>query len=160
AVDVFDGLKLPGIGQLFNDSSWQFGYQGIAGIRYNLSPTFTLDLDYRYLATTRPTFNIPNTNLRYRTGYRTNNFVASLIYRFAPPPAPAPIPVAAPAPSPPPPQIFLVFFDWDRADITPAGMEVLRQAANAYKAGGSVRLQVTGYTDLSGSPSYNQRLSV
>src|SRR5262249_4615806 len=83
----------------------------------------------------------------------------SLIYRFAPPPAPAPIPVAAPAPSPPPPQIFLVFFDWDRADITPAGMEVLRQAANAYKAGGSVRLQVTGYTDLSGSPSYNQRLS-
>jgi outer membrane protein OmpA-like peptidoglycan-associated protein len=52
-----------------------------------------------------------------------------------------------------------VFFDWDRADVTPAGMEVVRLAANAYKAGGSVRLQVTGYTDLSGSPGYNQRLS-
>src|SRR5690242_10175891 len=78
AADVFDGVKVAGIGQLFNDSSWQFGYQGIAGIRYNLSPTFTLDLDYRYFATTRPTFNIPKTNLRYRTGYDTNNFVASL----------------------------------------------------------------------------------
>jgi outer membrane protein OmpA-like peptidoglycan-associated protein len=53
-----------------------------------------------------------------------------------------------------------VFFDWDRADITPAGMDVLRQAANAYKTGGSVRIQVTGYTDLSGSAGYNQRLSV
>src|ERR1700730_12342922 len=146
AVDVFDGLKVPGIGQLFNNSSWQFGYQGIAGIRYNLSPTFSLDLDYRYFATTRPTLNIPKTNLRYRTAYDTNNFVASLIYRFAPP-------------TPPAPQVFLVFFDWDRADVTPAGMEGVRLAANAYKAGGSVRLQVTGYTDLSGSASYNQRLS-
>lgn len=160
AVDVFDGLKLPGIGQLFNNSTWQFGYQGIAGIRYNLSPTFTLDLDYRYLATTRPTFAIPNTNLHYKSYYNTNNFVASLIYRFAPPPPPTPVPVTAPvAPPAPPPQIFVVFFDWDSADITPAGMEIIRRAANAYKSGSPVRLQVTGYTDLSGSPGYNQRLS-
>jgi outer membrane protein OmpA-like peptidoglycan-associated protein len=39
-------------------------------------------------------------------------------------------------------------------------MEVVRLAANAYKAGGAVRLQVIGYTDLSGSAGYNQRLSV
>jgi len=39
-------------------------------------------------------------------------------------------------------------------------MGVVQQAANAYKAGGSVRIQVTGYADLSGSPGYNQRLSV
>ena len=58
------------------------------------------------------------------------------------------------------PQVFLVFFDWDRADITPAGMDIVRQAANAYKAGGSVRIQVNGYTDLSGSSGYNQRLSL
>ncbi len=160
AVQVSDGVRLPGIGQFINDSTWQFGYQGIAGIRYNLSPALTLDLDYRYLATTQPSLRILNTNLRYRTGYNTNNFVASLIYRFAPPPPPEPVPVAAPAAPPPTPQIFLVFFDWDRAEITPAGMGVVEQAANAYKAGGSVRLQVTGYTDLSGSPGYNQRLSV
>src|SRR4029077_8742559 len=92
-----------------------FFFQAEDGIRDNLSPTFTLDLDYRYFATTQPTFSVPNTNLRYRTGYSTNNFVASLIYRFAPPPRPAPVPAAAPAPSPPPPQVFLVFFDWDRA---------------------------------------------
>ena len=160
ASNVFDGLKLPGIGQLFNDSTWQFAYQGIAGIRYNINPTLTVDLDYRFFATTQPTFSIPRTNLHYYTYYKTNNFVASLIYRFAPPPSPPPAPAAAPAAPPaPPPQIFLVFFDWDRADITPAGMEIIRQAANAYKAGSSVRVQVTGYTDRSGSPGYNQRLS-
>ena len=161
AVEVFDGLKVPGIGQLFNNSTWQFGYQGIAGIRYNLSQALTLDLDYRYLATTQPTFSIPKTNLHYLSSYNTNNFVASLIYRFAPPPPPTPVSVAAPAPQPAPPaQVFRVFFDWDRADITPAGMAIVRQAADAYKAGGSVRIQVTGYTDLSGSAGYNQRLSV
>lgn len=162
AVNIHDGLKLPLIGQFINDGTWQFGYQAIAGIRYNLSPALALDLDYRYLATTQPTFRILNTNLlRYRSDYNTNNFVASLIYRFAPPPPPAPVPAAAPAPPPaPPPQVFLVFFDWDRADITPAGMDIVQQAANAYKAGGSIRIQVTGYTDLSGSAGYNQRLSV
>jgi OOP family OmpA-OmpF porin len=159
AVEVSDGLKVPGIGQLFNNSSWQFGYQGIAGIRYNLNPNLTLDLDYRYLATTQPTLRIPNTNLRYRTGYSTNNFVASVIYRFAPPPPPPPVPAAEPA-APPAAKVFLVFFDWDRADLTPAGLDIVGQAANVYKAGGSVRLEVAGYTDLSGSPGYNQRLSV
>ena len=38
-------------------------------------------------------------------------------------------------------------------------MDIIRQAASAYKGGSSVRLQVTGYTDLSGSRGYNQRLS-
>ena len=102
AADVFDGLKLPGIGQVFNGSSWQFGYQGIAGIRYHLSDAFTLDLDYRYFATIGPKFSIPRTNLQYYTYYKTNNFVASVTYRFAPPP-PTSVPVstpAAPAPSP------------------------------------------------------------
>ena len=102
AANVFDGLKLPGIGQVFNSSSWQFGYQGIAGIRYHLNDAFTLDLDYRFFATIGPKFSIPRTNLEYYTYYRTNNFVASVIYRFAPPP-PTSVPVSMPAaPAPPP----------------------------------------------------------
>jgi OmpA-OmpF porin, OOP family len=52
-----------------------------------------------------------------------------------------------------------VFFHWDKYNITPEGMQVIQLAANQYKSGGRVQLQVTGYTDLSGSASYNQRLS-
>jgi OmpA-OmpF porin, OOP family len=162
AVDIIDGVKAPGVGQVFNDNSWVFGYQGIAGIRYNLSPQLALDVDYRYLATTDGSFNVPgDPGLKYHSGYSSHNILASITYRFAPPPPPPPVePAAAPAPPPAPSQrVFLVFFDWDRAAITSEGMQIIRQAADAYKAGGSVRLQVTGYTDRSGSVAYNQRLS-
>ena len=57
------------------------------------------------------------------------------------------------------PKVFIVFFDWDKSTITPEGMGIIQQAANAYKSGAPVQLQVTGYTDRSGSPGYNQRLS-
>ena len=88
AMNVFDGLRVPGIGQVFNDSNWQFGYQAIAGLRYDINPLLAFELDYRYLATTESTFRIPNTPLHYRSGANTNNFVASVTYRFSPPPAP------------------------------------------------------------------------
>src|SRR5215469_10450487 len=41
-------------GTLLHGSTWQFGYQAIAGIRYEFSPAVSLDVDYRYLATTDP----------------------------------------------------------------------------------------------------------
>jgi outer membrane protein OmpA-like peptidoglycan-associated protein len=56
-------------------------------------------------------------------------------------------------------KVYLVFFDWDKYNITSEGQQIIALAAQQYKAGGSVRLQVTGYTDLSGSAGYNQRLS-
>ena len=95
AMDVFDGLKIPSRRLVFNDNSWQFAYQAIAGLRYDINPALALDLDYRYLATTESTFRIPNTVLHYRTGANTNNFVASLTYRFgalliSPPSTPGP----------------------------------------------------------------------
>ncbi len=162
AVDVIDRAHVGGgIGKLFHDDDWEFGYQAIGGVRYNINPNVALDLDYRYLATTDPTFRraaLPH--VKYTTGYATHTLMASLVYRFGPPPPP---PVAAPPAPPAPPiaarRVFLVFFDWDKATITREGMGVIQQAANAYRSGGRVQLQVTGYTDRSGSPGYNQRLS-
>ena len=72
-----------------------------------------------------------------------------------PPPPPPPAP---PAPTPPP--VFLVFFDWGSAVVGPSGREVIGLAAQTYKAGSPVSVQVTGFTDTSGSADYNQRLSV
>jgi outer membrane protein OmpA-like peptidoglycan-associated protein len=56
-------------------------------------------------------------------------------------------------------KVFIVFFDWDRDTISRQGMAIIRAAADAYSNGMPVRIQVTGYTDRSGSPGYNQRLS-
>ena len=94
-----------------------------------------------------------------RRRHSSNNVMASFVVKFGAPPPPV---VAPPVPPPPPPvqrKVFLVFFDWDRYTITPEGMGILQQAAAAFRAGGSVQIQVTGYTDRSGSPGYNQRLS-
>ncbi len=161
AVDIIDQARVAGIGRLFNDDDWQFGYQAIAGLRYNVTPNVAFDLDYRYLATTDATFRVPAVpTLKMKSGYNTHTLMAGLVYRFGPPPPP-PV-VAPPAPVAPPVverRVFLVFFDWDKATITAEGMRIVQQAADAFKSGAPVQIQVTGYTDRSGSPGYNQRLS-
>lgn len=161
----------PTIGGTFlKGSQWNFGYQAIAGFRYDINPLLAFDLDYRYQATTSPTFTnkgvapfppfgFPSSTTKYTSGYNTQNIVASLTMKFGAPP-PAPPPPAPPAPPPPPThQVYLVFFDWDKYNITPEGQQIIQLAANQYHSGGHVTLQVTGYTDTSGSAGYNQRLS-
>src|SRR5215467_676943 len=159
-------------GTLIHGSGWRFGYQAIAGFRYDFSPSIAFDLDYRYLGTTDQTINnsarfpfpggTGGTNCcagtRFTSSYHVQNVVASVTMKFGAPPAPPP-PLPPAAPPPPPQKVFLVFFDWDKYNITPEGQQIILLAAQQYKAGGSVRLQVTGYTDLSGSAGYNQRLS-
>ena len=161
-------------GTLLSGSGWRFGYQAIAGLRYDFSPSVAFDLDYRYLGTTDQTitnnssarYPFPHgtagTNCcvgaRFQSSYHTNNLVASITMKFGAPPAPPP-PLPQAPPPPPPQKVFLVFFDWDKYNITPEGEKILALAAQQYKAGGSVRLQVNGYTDTTGSFAYNQRLS-
>src|SRR6516162_3813751 len=159
-------------GTLIHGSGWRFGYQAIGGIRYDFSPAVAFDLDYRYLGTTDQTLNntarfpfpggTGGTNCcagtRFTSSYHVHNVLASITMKFGAPPAPPP--PLPPAPPPPPVQkVFLVFFDWDKYNITPEGERIIELAAQQYKAGGSVKLQVTGYTDTTGSFGYNQRLS-
>ena len=56
--------------------------------------------------------------------------------------------------------MYLVFFDWNSAVVGPSGREVIKLAADGFRAGAPVTVQVTGFTDTSGSADYNQRLSV
>jgi outer membrane protein OmpA-like peptidoglycan-associated protein len=160
AVNVQDRVSVPGLGRILHDDDWRFGYQAIGGFRYNITPAVALDLDYRYLATEDATFRVPAApSVKYKSGYETHTLMASLLYRFGPPPAPpVAAPPVAPAPAPVTRRVFLVFFDWDRDTITPDGMRIVQQAAEASRAA-PVQIQVTGYTDASGSAGYNQRLS-
>jgi iron complex outermembrane recepter protein len=85
-------------------------------------------------------------------------------YNFRPKPAlpPAPPEVAAVAPPPAvvPTRTYLVFFDWDRADLTARARQIVASAAAASTHVQTTRIEVNGYTDLSGTVSYNQKLSV
>lgn len=73
-----------------------------------------------------------------------------------PPTAPA----AVPAPVVQAQTEYLVFFDWDKSTITPAADRVVADAATAIGSGAGAQVHVIGHTDTSGSPAYNQRLSV
>jgi outer membrane protein OmpA-like peptidoglycan-associated protein len=54
---------------------------------------------------------------------------------------------------------FIVFFDWDKADITPEAMGILDNAAAAYQQTGQASVMLAGHADRSGSASYNVGLS-
>ncbi|HMD66559.1 MAG TPA: OmpA family protein [Stellaceae bacterium] len=76
---------------------------------------------------------------------------------------PPPPPVAAnppPPPPPPPPTTYTVYFDYNSSRLGPEGREIVRLAADGYKAGAPSNVQITGFADPSGSAGYNQRLSL
>jgi outer membrane protein OmpA-like peptidoglycan-associated protein len=74
-------------------------------------------------------------------------------------PAPPPPPTPPPPPPPPPAHDLTVFFDWNKADITPDGQKIVGLAAQTFTSGPPVPVQVIGHTDTSGSAAYNQKLS-
>jgi outer membrane protein OmpA-like peptidoglycan-associated protein len=69
--------------------------------------------------------------------------------------------VAPPPPPPPPPAIkqFIVFFGFNKYNLTAEAQAVVAEAASAAKSQGSASILVTGHTDTVGGNAYNQRLS-
>jgi OmpA-OmpF porin, OOP family len=164
--DAFNSFT-PG-GFNFNKTKGAFAYQGIAGIAFPIAavPGLSATVEYRLVALTGSRkFNgafdgLPAT---FKVGSEYNNQInVGLRYQlFTPqpvPPAPAPAPVAAPAPAPA--KTYLVFFDWDRYNLTPRATQIIAQAASDSHSQNVTTLNVSGYTDTSGTPQYNQGLSM
>lgn len=57
------------------------------------------------------------------------------------------------------PAVYLVFFDFDRSNITAAGQDIINNVVSDYAALGQPRVNVVGHTDTSGSAAYNMGLS-
>jgi outer membrane protein OmpA-like peptidoglycan-associated protein len=55
---------------------------------------------------------------------------------------------------------FIVFFDFDKSNITSAAQTTINDAVAAAKAGHSAQVTLTGHTDRSGSEQYNLALSL
>jgi len=54
---------------------------------------------------------------------------------------------------------YLVFFDWDRADLTDRARQVVGDAVQGAKRVSNTRIEVAGHADRSGTPACNQALS-
>ena len=127
-----------------------FAYQGIIGLGWNVDTNFRVNLDGRYYGTSNPTIN--------GTSWTNNNFSIMLGLQFkfgeaaAPPPPPPAAAVAPPS--------YMVFFDWDRSNLSQQALNTIKQAAGAFKAKGNARITATGHTDTSGPEAYNMALSL
>ncbi len=146
-----------------------FAYQGIAGVAVPIAsvPGLSItgeyrffgmvgdrDYNYQYFAPGVATRAVVRFNEEY-------NHSAMLGIRYAfntAPPPPPPAPVAAPQREVA--RTYLVFFDWDRADLTDRARQIIAEAAQATTRVQVTRIEVSGYTDTSGTPRYNQGLSV
>ncbi len=150
-----------------------FAYEGIAGVAVPVPsvPGLALTADYRLVGIRNAGdlnsvfYNkVDNAIVRGGIGLQRDIFVhvltVGIAYAFgvsAPPPPEAPAPVAPPAPQPT--RTYLVFFDWDHANLTDRAREIVAEAASASTHVQTTRIEVNGYTDLSGTAKYNLRLS-
>jgi OmpA-OmpF porin, OOP family len=148
-------------------------FQGIVGVAYPVPavPGLDLTLEYRYLEALNDDhfdgehfqpYGVNKGNIRLSAA-ENHSLMLGLRYALwqpAPPPPPAAVPPPAAAPAPEPARTYLVFFDWDRADLTARAREIIATAAQASTHVQTTRIEVNGYTDLSGTAAYNQRLSV
>jgi OOP family OmpA-OmpF porin len=139
-----------------NSTSSVFAYQGIVGVGYNVSDVVRLNLSGRYFGTSNPNFG--NTPAAGNLSAANNNItvLASFHIKLGAPAAAA----APPAPEAPQAPSFIVFFDWDRSNLSAQALNTIKQAAAAYKTKGSARLTATGHTDKSGPDGYNVALSL
>jgi OOP family OmpA-OmpF porin len=144
---------------LSEDTDTVFAAQGILGLVYQVGPHWDIMLNYRYLWANDPEFTdvFANTdNMEVAKHTVTLGFRYGFDDVAAPPP---PLPAPPPAPEPSKPKQFIIFFGWDKCDITAEADRVLGEAAETAKASGSAAVRIVGHTDTSGSPAYNQRLS-
>ncbi|MEI6558749.1 MAG: OmpA family protein [Rhodospirillaceae bacterium] len=138
---------------IYKGTDTQFAYQGIAGVSYAINDNLSLTTDYRYFATTDAKFS--GTGLTARVANGNHTVMAGLRWTFG---AAAPMvePVKA---SPAVAADYLVFFDWNKTDITKEARKIISDAATAAGITKPITILVTGHTDTSGSPGYNLKLS-
>ncbi len=160
--------------QYSTDSTEPFGDEpgyGLLDVRLNWNNVAGQPIDASFFMT-----NV--TDNLYSIGkfgiYTTEGFVSQLYgepqmwgfsvkYRFgensepeAEPAAYVPPPVQAPAPAP---RSYLVFFDFNKSDLTSQAVAIVDTAAKNAGPAKVTQLTVTGHTDTVGSDAYNMRLS-
>jgi len=159
-------------GTSFADDQWGLALQAIAGLSWAVSPEFELFTQYHYFTVLDPGNTATVTGvavgaapisatLTLEDDYAAHSLFFGARYHFLPPPPPPPAPVPVEPPPPPPPaqDRFIVFFDWDRSNLTPQANAVLDDVVATYNQAGFAQVLAEAHTDTSGPATYNVGLS-
>ena len=172
ARSAFTPVGFPLLSSHFDQTEGNFAFQAIGGLSFPIPrvPGLSLTAEYRF-------FGVPGSesfagsqvvagspspvpvSLKVEHQYN-HSFLLGVRYAFN---VARPVPVVPPAPPAPAPaasRSYLVFFDWDKATLTDRARQIVRDAADNSKRVEYTRIEVNGYTDTSGTPQYNQGLSV
>ena len=155
-----DSARGAGAGQLILGAAFPVGVPGLSlTTEFRFVGEFA---DQKYPGAAyvqgRPGY-LPGTSMKLDAP-TNETFLIGLRYAFnvaPPPPPPAPAPIAAPAPAPA--RTYLVFFDWDRADLTDRARQIIAEAAQASTHVQPTQIEVSGYADRTGTAQYNLALS-
>ena len=152
-----------------NSAKGAFAYQAIVGAAFPIAgvPGLAITAEYRFLGLEgNRNYNYQyfapgvstRATVRFSEEYN-HSVMLGVRYAFnaAPPPPPV-VPVAPPQQTAA--RTYLVFFDWDRADLTDRARQIIAEAAQATTKVQVTRIEVSGYTDRSGTVRYNQGLSI
>ncbi len=170
-----------------DDQATALAYQATAGIAYPVNDRLDIMLSYRYFAIPDAGFGT-DAGASVDSDYTSHAVRFGFRYRFggvrealaAVPPVSAP-PFTAPAASPVRPSVeskarsaaaaapaaqpapavenYLVFFDWNRWNLTPDARRIVKTAAENARRTGATRVEITGHADSSGARGYNLKLS-
>jgi outer membrane protein OmpA-like peptidoglycan-associated protein len=154
----------------------RLAYQAIVGLSFPVEyvPGLSVTAEYRYMAlsgnrnyaatATFPFGSPPLTTKIHVSDDQNHTFLLGVRYAFNVEPETEP---AAAAPVPPQPvptagatRTYIVFFDWDRADLTPRARDIVAEAVRASARIAHTRIEVAGNADRTGTESYNQALSL
>jgi len=139
SVNVATGFGTTPISQETRGTSVELGFGGTVAVSRGVSLYGEVD------------YTIPFDN-----GVQGFQALGGIRVNLNPPPAPPPpAPVIAPVAE----TAFIVFFDWDRADLTSEANLVLDDVVVVANQSGYASIRLDGYTDLSGSAAYNLGLS-
>ena len=160
----------PGGGAVTTGTQGRPAVQAIGGLSFPIpgAPGLSITSEYRFFGVlgqeSFSTTAFPGpTSTQLKTQNQFNHsLLVGVRYAFGivPPAAvatqsnPAPVPAVAAARS------YLVFFDWDKATLTDRARAIVKEAAQASTRVQITRIEVNGYTDSSGTPQYNQALSI
>jgi OmpA-OmpF porin, OOP family len=146
-----------------SDQDYVLAGQAIVGLNYHLSRRMDLVLNYRYMATEELNFvstdPLDPGELYFLDVDGVSNHSISIGLRYDLHPTVAAPKVVTPQPQPEPARQYIVFFGFNKSNLTSEAQQVVAEAAAAAKQMGTATIIVTGHTDTVGGNAYNNRLS-
>ena len=148
-----------------NDSKGGFAVQAIVGLSFPVPnmPGLSITPEYRFMDIlggekfSGTTTGGVAAQVKLHPQF-SHNFIVGVRYAFnVPPPAMPASPAAVPSPVA---RTYLVFVDWDKSNLTDRARGIVKDAAAAAGTVAHTRIEVSGNADTSGTPSYNQGLSM